>query len=86
MSIHARSGQPRFFINGLNLTVVENDLALLKVKDPETLECKERIIWPACLPEKVQCLKYKYGYLHIIAGQKLCWWAQGFINRVGQNI
>ena len=30
-----------------------NDLPILKVKDSETLECKERIIWPACLPEKV---------------------------------
>ena len=32
--------------------MVENDLAILKVKDPDTLECRERIIWPACLPEK----------------------------------
>ena len=53
VSVHARERQPRFFFNGINLTVVENDLAILKVKDPETLECKERIIWPACLPEKV---------------------------------
>ena len=53
MNIHARERQPRFFFNGLNLTVVENDLAILKVKDPEKLECRERIIWPACLPEKV---------------------------------
>ena len=83
MSIHARSGQPRFFINGLNLTVVENDLALLKVKDPETLECKERIIWPACLPEKVGCSKYTKK-LQIVVGQKLCWRTQGSVNRVGQ--
>ena len=53
VSVHARERQPRFFFNGINLTVVENDLAILKVKDPETLECKERIIWPACLPVQV---------------------------------
>lgn len=52
VGVHARERQPRFFFNGLNLTVVENDLAVLKVKNPETLQCEERKIWPACLPEK----------------------------------
>ena len=56
VGVHARERQPRFFFNGLNLTVVENDLAVLKVKNPETLQCEERKIWPACLPEKVTVL------------------------------
>ena len=54
VNIHARERQPRLFFNGVTLTVVENDLAILKVKNPESLKCRERIIWPACLPEQVR--------------------------------
>ena len=43
----------RFFLNKLNVTLFENDLAILKVKNPELLECRKKIIWPACLPNKV---------------------------------
>ena len=43
----------RFFLNKLNVTLFENDLAILKVKNPEFLECRKKIIWPACLPNKV---------------------------------
>ena len=70
MSVLAREKQPRFFFNGLNLTVSENDLAILKVKDPETLECQERIIWPACLPEKVSMTNSSFDNIDI-PGQKL---------------
>ena len=43
----------RFFLDKFNVTLFENDLAILKVKKTELLECKKKIIWPACLPNKV---------------------------------
>ena len=53
ISVHARSRDPKLFFNGVNFTAVENDIAVLKVKNPEDLTCTERHIWPACLPDKV---------------------------------
>ena len=43
----------RLFLPWLNLAVVEHDLAVLKVARPEHLACRQRRIWPACLPDKV---------------------------------
>ena len=44
----------RLFLPWLNLTVVEHDIAVLKVASPEQLPCQQRRIWPACLPDKVR--------------------------------
>jgi len=38
--------------NNLNLTLSENDIAVLKVKNGEKLKCVKKIIWPVCLPTK----------------------------------
>ena len=70
VNIHARERQPRLFFNGVNLTVVENDLAILRVKNPESLKCRERIIWPACLPEQVSMI-LSHVLLTFLPGQKL---------------
>ena len=43
----------RFFFNALNISIYENDIAILKVKNPETLRCEQKKIWPACLPNEV---------------------------------
>ena len=53
INIHARNRAPRFFFNGINLTVVENDIAILQIKNKEKFKCVEKLIWPACLPSKV---------------------------------
>ena len=54
VNIHTlKKRNPKFFFNGINMTVVENDIAVLKVKNPHVLKCVERQIWPACLPVKV---------------------------------
>ena len=54
VNIHARERQPKLFLPSMNLTVVENDIAILWLMNPESLECRERIIWPVCLPEQVR--------------------------------
>merc|ERR1712106_258518 len=41
----------------LNVNVYENDIAVVKVKNGETLKCSKRTIWPACLPNK----DFEYG-------------------------
>jgi len=40
----------RFLFNALNVSIYENDIAILKIESPELLICEERKIWPACLP------------------------------------
>ena len=39
---------------------MENDIAVLKVRNPEDLTCTERHIWPACLPDKVTSIDQQY--------------------------
>jgi len=40
--------------SNLNINFGENDIAVIKVKNGTTLNCKKRIIWPACLPNKIE--------------------------------
>ena len=47
----------KFLFNSLNVSIFENDIAILKLKNPEMLRCEERKVWPACLPNAVCCLK-----------------------------
>jgi len=35
-----------------NMTLFENDIAVMKVKNASTLQCRQDSIWPACLPNK----------------------------------
>jgi len=44
-------------IDGLNINIWENDIAIIKVKNGSTLPCSKRSIWPACLPHP----EYEYG-------------------------
>ena len=54
---------PKFFFNGINMTVWENDIAILKISGPGDQVCGQREcdpasshcrhIRPACLPKKV---------------------------------
>ena len=49
-----RQGKLRSFLNDVTLTSMENDIAILKIRNAEqTFVCREDIIWPACVPEKV---------------------------------
>ena len=32
---------------------MENDIAILKIRNEEEFKCIEKRIWPACLPSKV---------------------------------
>ena len=34
------------------MTLFENDIAVMKVKNASTLQCRQDSIWPACLPNK----------------------------------
>ena len=43
----------RFLQNALNVSIYENDIAILKLESPELLKCEEKKIWPACLPNGV---------------------------------
>lgn len=61
INIHARNRAPRFFFNGINLTVVEHDIAILQIKNKEKFKCVEKLIWPACLPSKVSILRGNYS-------------------------
>jgi len=49
LHIRKKRRQHRLFLP-FNLTAVENDIAILKVNTTGSKVCKERIIWPACLP------------------------------------
>ena len=43
--------QPRLLMSLLlDINLAENDIAIIKVKSPDTLSCRERRVWPACLP------------------------------------
>ena len=54
---------PKFFFNGINLTVWEHDIAILKIANPGESLCVQeenfgfitKHIRPACLPKKVSC-------------------------------
>ena len=61
INIHARNRSPKFFFNGINLTVVENDIAILQIKNKEKFKCVEKLIWPACLPSTVSILRQNYS-------------------------
>ena len=65
ISVHARSRDPKLFFNGINFTAVENDIAVLKVRNPEDLTCTEKHIWPACLPDKVTLHLSTINDIHI---------------------
>lgn len=67
------------------MTVVENDIAILKVKNPHVLKCTERKIWPACLPEKVHLLIVHYNIGNSILGEILCW-RGGCCVRMGEAV
>ena len=54
MTIHIGVGV-RSNIN-LNVNGLENDIAIIKVKDGSSLPCSKKHIWPACLPSKVSKL------------------------------
>ena len=49
-------GKERFLFNALNVSIYENDIAILKVESPELLKCQQKKIWPACLPNRVKRL------------------------------
>ena len=34
----------------LDINLAENDIAIIKVRSPDSLTCLERRVWPACLP------------------------------------
>jgi len=38
--------------NNLKVELGENDIAVIKVKNGESLPCNRKTIWPACLPDK----------------------------------
>jgi len=38
--------------DSVNLNEIENDIAIIKVKNGSSLPCSRRTIWPACLPNK----------------------------------
>ena len=46
-------GKERFLFNALNISIFENDIAILKLESPDLLQCQQRKIWPACLPNRV---------------------------------
>ena len=50
----------RFFFNAFNISIYENDIAILKVKNPENLNCEQKKIWPACLPNEVCKILQRY--------------------------
>ena len=52
--------------NNLHLIGVENDIAVIKVKNGSALECKKEVIWPACLPRKVTYFAIKHKEIHLI--------------------
>lgn len=78
---------PKFFFNGINLTVWENDIAILKIADQgdplcvqeETFGFITKHIRPACLPKKVSYraralhLLQKLSKQHFSSECKLCW-------------
>ena len=45
--------QGRFLFDTLNITIFEDDIAVLKVEEPGLLQCSQETIWPACLPHQV---------------------------------
>ena len=47
-------GRDRFLFNALNVSIYENDIALLKLQSPQLLQCEQNNIWPACLPNGVK--------------------------------
>ena len=38
----------------VGLSLFENDIAVLKFVNEEDMKCNKKIIWPACLPRKVE--------------------------------
>ena len=48
--------------DSVNLNEIENDIAIIKVKNGSSLPCSRRTIWPACLPNKV---------LHLFASSQI---------------
>ena len=54
-------------IDGLNINIWENDIAIIKVKNGSTLPCSKRSIWPACLPHPVSKIKVGISLMQIIS-------------------
>ena len=54
-------------IDGLNINIWENDIAIIKVKNGSTLPCSKRSIWPACLPHPVSKIKVDISLMQIIS-------------------
>ena len=91
MTVHYRnlpdddsSGRiPKFFFNGINMTVWENDIAILKISDPgdpicvqeETFGFITKHVRPACLPKKVsyRVLLLKQCSSLFSSECELCW-------------
>ena len=71
-------GKERFFFNALNVSIYENDIAILKLESPQLLQCEEGKIWPACLPNGVT--------LVFIWSMRDSWyWAELWIRRLGED-
>ena len=52
ITFHPFRRQPRLLLSHLlDVNLAENDIAIIKLKSPESLSCQENIVWPACLPE-----------------------------------